>query len=145
MTHPSREDPRPRILFPCFLGSLFGPFHQCFVEISHFLTFSRITQRVTAVTVQIPGQPIIFQDQFQVLDELCLERWFFDGRDQFHPLLQITIAPVGTAEEKLWLAVVVEIEDAVMFQEAAQNTDNLVHLGINAYATDNRRQQSGNR
>src|SRR5690606_19606181 len=109
---------------PSLPGSLRRLAHENVMELALRFAGSRAAQHVLAVGVQLPRQPVVVQRLVQNIAQTLAQRGIAYRRHQLDAVVQIAPAPVGAADVILRLPIVVEVEDAIVFQEAAQDADD---------------------
>src|ERR1044072_6239139 len=72
---------------------------------------------VQAARLHVVAQVRVEQNVLQVLPKLLV----FHGRERLDPAVEVAVYPVGAADVDLLLARVLEVEDAAVFEEAADD------------------------
>ncbi len=113
-------------------GALFQQGGLC---VARFLTAGGFDAAIFAVLVQHPGLGVVGEIEFQAFlhDPVALGL-IVNRETHLDALEEITIHPIGTGKIQVEIALVVEIEHAGVFQEAADDRTHLDILGYTRHA-----------
>ena len=105
-------------------GAAASPLHQGGLETAFWFAFSRHAQSILAVSIQFPGLAIVGESVAQHLDQPLAQFRARTGVTSSTRRVRLRVRQSALPISVSGITVVVEIEDAVVFEEAPEDADH---------------------